>query len=98
MLKRGAQGHLKSSNLRQQAKARRPLGFNAASKLAKARPVGLWGSLGAYELFPKPLAGDTSAFSECPEFRPDKVRIDGGLSYPSSVSAIAAGNYVLPSN
>jgi hypothetical protein len=61
---------------------------------------GLFGlqSLGAYELFPKPLAGDTSAFSECPEFRPDKVRINGGLSYPSSVSAIAAGNYVLPSN
>ena len=56
------------------------------------------GSLGAYELFPTPLGGDTSAFSECREFRPDNVRIDGGLSDPSSVSAIAAGNYVLPSN
>jgi hypothetical protein len=48
--------------------------------------------IGGYELFPKPLGGDTSAFSECREFRPDDVRIDRGLSYPSSVSAITAGD------
>ena len=55
-------------------------------------------SFGVYELFPKPLGGNTSAFSECREFRPDNVGIDRGLSYPSSVSAITAGDYVLPSD
>jgi hypothetical protein len=41
MFKRGAQRHLKpgilSSNLRQQAKVRRPVGFSAVRRLAKAR-------------------------------------------------------------
>ena len=49
-------------------------------------------SFGVYELFPKPLGGNTSAFSECREFRPDDVRIDRGLSYlspyPQSLPAI----------
>lgn len=35
---------------------------------------------------------------ECREFRPDDVRIDCGLSDPSPIPAIAAGDYVLSSN
>jgi hypothetical protein len=60
--------------------------------------VGLhgWAQVERKILPPEPPARDPRALGQRGQFRPDDVRIDGGLTDPGAVTAIAAGDYVLP--
>jgi hypothetical protein len=51
-----------------------------------------------FELLPKSPSGDRRTLGEDREFRPDDVRINRSLPYPSPIPTITAGDYVLPTD
>src|ERR1700722_17245562 len=57
------------------------------------RDAATWPRRGsALRLWPESLARQAGALRQRSEFRPDDVRIDGGLTNPGAVTAIASGD------